>query len=545
MPLEPAQVPPSALRFRSFLERRAVVLALLLVAVASARIVSTYWTFSETSDEPAHIACGMEWLDRGVYRYEAQHPPLARVAAAIGPYLLGARAREATADIAAMYREGLRIYHERGRYDDTLAASRAGILPFFWIACFVVYAWTRRDWGRPTAVVALFFFTMLPPVLAHAGLATTDMALTAFVGAAFLAARLWAEKPDWRTAVVFGVCGALAVLSKFSSLPYFPAAAALSLAWIVGSGRLPAAGLARAAKERLPSFGIAVAVAILVVWAGYRFSFGPGPAPELFRGISEVIEHNSVGHRAYLFGEISQNGFLHFYFVVLAVKTPIPFLLFAAAGVFLAIRSRNSDPLAILPLAFSSAILLVALWSRINIGVRHILPVYIGLSIVAALAVTKVLESPIASWIRAAVGGLLAWLVIGPALAHPDYLAYFNELAGSHPENILVDSDLDWGQDLKRLQRRMQQAGAPVVTFTPLYWADYAKELPPHVRNDPRTPFTGWNAVSLTLWKVYRLNLNGPGKPWPDVLPPQEMVGKSIALWYFPASMGLPTPQNR
>ena len=77
---------PSA-RLELFLERYAAALVLALVMIASARIVATYSVFNHTFDEPAHIACGMEWLDKGVYRWEPQHPPLARVAAALVPYL--------------------------------------------------------------------------------------------------------------------------------------------------------------------------------------------------------------------------------------------------------------------------------------------------------------------------------------------------------------------------------------------------------------------------------------------------------------------------
>src|SRR5580698_5519461 len=80
-------------RFEAFLETRATWLAVALVVLASIRIVSTYLVFSHTFDEPAHIACGMEWLDKGVYTWEPQHPPLARVAAAIGPYLMGVRSQ--------------------------------------------------------------------------------------------------------------------------------------------------------------------------------------------------------------------------------------------------------------------------------------------------------------------------------------------------------------------------------------------------------------------------------------------------------------------
>src|SRR5690348_6182206 len=80
-------------RYGAVIEKRAGLIAIVLVVFATARIAATYSVYSHTSDEPAHIACGMEWLDRGVYRYEAQHPPLARMAAAIGPYLMGKRSQ--------------------------------------------------------------------------------------------------------------------------------------------------------------------------------------------------------------------------------------------------------------------------------------------------------------------------------------------------------------------------------------------------------------------------------------------------------------------
>ena len=76
-----------------WLARHSGLLSVLLVILASVRIVSTYHVFSQTSDEPAHIAAGMQWLDQGIYQYEPLHPPLARVATALGPFLDGRRSQ--------------------------------------------------------------------------------------------------------------------------------------------------------------------------------------------------------------------------------------------------------------------------------------------------------------------------------------------------------------------------------------------------------------------------------------------------------------------
>src|SRR6266481_430676 len=211
----------------AFLERHALALVLALVLLATIRIVATYHVFDHTSDEPAHIACGMELLDQGRYVWEPQHPPLARLAAAVGPYLVGARYQGTKkADEGSMTLEGLQVLYAGNHYAKTLTAARLGILPFFWIACLVVYWWGKRYFGAAVAVVAVFLFTFLPVTLAHGGLATTDMALTAFTGAAFLSALVWLEDPSPRNSVLLGSSTALAVLSKLSA-PMFLAAAFL------------------------------------------------------------------------------------------------------------------------------------------------------------------------------------------------------------------------------------------------------------------------------------------------------------------------------
>src|SRR3954466_10154195 len=69
-----------------FFGKHARAIAFAAVLLASIRIVATYTVFNHTMDEPAHIGAGMEWLDKGTYTWERQHPPLARVASALGPY---------------------------------------------------------------------------------------------------------------------------------------------------------------------------------------------------------------------------------------------------------------------------------------------------------------------------------------------------------------------------------------------------------------------------------------------------------------------------
>jgi hypothetical protein len=565
-PPKPSPTQKQPFEILPFLERHACLSLVALILLGTIRIVSTYTVFSHTFDEPAHIACGMEWLDKEVYIWEPQHPPLARVAAALGPYLLGSRSQDTPRrNIFSMSLEGLAILFNTNKsngktYDLTLAAARLGILPFFCVGCLVVYWWGKRYASKAVAVIAVFLFSFLPPILAHAGLATTDMACTAFLGAAFLAAAVWVEEPTIRHAALFGLASGLAIVSKFSTLPYFASAAVIASIWYYLAHRPALAGLPAFLRRRIPTLAVGAAIAFLVVWAAYRFSFGKVyfanlslPFPELYAGIRDVLKHNAEGHPGYLLGTRSNRGFWYFYPVDLAVKTPLALLILFALGVGPSFRKRSPFRGAWLALAFCAGVLAVALFSHINIGIRHVLPLYLGFVLLAAVGAVRLVESaPTRPWTGWAAALLFLWYGGASLISHPDYLPYFNELAGSHPERIVVDSDLDWGQDIKRLGARLREAGAPEVYFISMDLASTAqleKEFGfPHVvgKIDALNPSPGWNAVSLTLLKQRRLDMGNQlpqYTPWPErASEPGELVGKSIRLWYFPPRTADSTP---
>jgi 4-amino-4-deoxy-L-arabinose transferase-like glycosyltransferase len=529
-------------RVLPFLEKRSLVLVLCLIAVATGRIVATYPILSMTTDEPAHIACGLEYLSRHLYQYETNQPPLSRAMIALGPYLAGAR----TMGEKDWGREAVAILFHSSNPDRLLYLMRLGILPFFFLASLVVYLWARHHFGNATGVIATGLFTLLPPVLAHAGLATTDMALTACLGAAFFMLVLWAESPTWKRSLLLGVSVGLAVLAKFTALLFLPSAAALALLFYFAVVRPGGTQLLRLARERAPAFGLAVVTGALTIWAGYLFSFGKVPewslslpAPELFDGIRSGMRHNQEGHMSYLLGRASAKGFWYYFPVVLAVKTPIAFLLLSGLGAYLAWKKRARMAYC-LPLALSLGILLPAMTGQINIGVRHILPIYLGLSIAAAVAVVQLLEwAQARTWLALAAGLLVFWMAASGAISHPDYLSYFNEFVAD-PETVLVDSDLDWGQDAKRLAKRMREVGATEINYgPPNHLTDYLMTwpgLPRFIPIRPAFPAEGWTVVSPTIDRTtqYGLYYRYPNLvPWYDRMPPTEKVG-ALRLYYVP-----------
>jgi hypothetical protein len=530
----------------AFATRHAMAGCLLLILIGSARIVSTYNVFNHTVDEPAHIACGMEWLSKGTYHYEDQHPPLSRIAVALAPWLAG----EHSWGRPLMYMEGAAVLYTSGHYDRNLALARLGILPFFWIACLVVFLWARDAFGSLTALLAVLLFSTLPPILAHAGLATTDIALTAMFGATFYVLMRWLASPTLLRTALFGLVLGFAVLSKFSLLVFLPAAAAISALWYWGRDKTALAMLRTGLLRRLALFAAALAIAVVIVWAGYRFSYGhthfgfSSPAPEFFNGIETVRKHNAEGNPSYLLGKRSMTGFWDYYPVLLAIKTPLGFLILLGIGAVLCLRDKRAA--LIVPLAFCAGIFLVAEFSRINIGLRHVLPLYLGFSIIAAFAAESMLKARTA-WKPALAGLLIAWALVSSAAAHPDYIPYMNEIVTGPPENWVVDSDYDWGQDMKRLSARLRELGVPSLTFSPFIIAHLERVhgFPPLQNSDPTTPDPGWNAVSPSVWKLARMGLYDK-KPnavlWPDMATPRERVG-TMLLYYFPPAQNAPGRQ--
>jgi hypothetical protein len=520
---------------------RSFALALWIVAFAAARIVSTYPQIGITFDEPAHLMCGMEYLAQHTYRIEPQHPPLARAAAALGPYLSGVR----PTGIRDGVEEGVSEFYQDGRVRWHLVLDRMGILPFFVLACLVVYFWARRHFGNLTAVLATGIFTLFPSVLGHAGIGTTDMALTACVCTAFLALIAWAEQPGTRRGLLLGFCAGLAALSKFTALVFLPTAAIFACAAWLGAARPHRLVLLKVVRERVPSLALAALTAAVVVWAGYLFSFGRVvdwnvrlPAPEMFNGLNQVAFHNEAGHPAYFFGQVSFEGWWYFFPVMLSLKTPLGLLLLAGAGVY-AVWKRRREARYWLPLALIAGTLAPAMVGRIDIGTRHVLPVYAGCAILAAIAVERMLRRRVARWVAAA---LLLWAGISGALHHPDYLSYFNELA-PHPEAIAADSDLDWGQGSVLVARHLDKLGVTQATCT--FWnirPERLREWPGlNCRPlDPMHPSTGWISVSPTAWRVeqYGLEYRVPGhRLWFEDWKPAARIGGQL-LYYNPPEPG-------
>jgi len=574
-------------------KRTEALLVLLFTVFGAAMIISTYPVYNHTMDETQHIASGMELLVKGTYSRETSHPPIGRVAAAIGPFLAGVQSTPAPEDTL---RYGEDILQTGGMYFRNLTLARLGMLLFYFMAAAVVWYWSRVLFGVPSALFSVALFTTLPPVIAHAGLATTDMPGAAALVGALLAITLWLDEPNGKRSIVLGLAIGFALGTKLSN-PIYLVVSTLPVALSRSSRRDANRGDRRlTGKTWLKSSATVAITAILTLWASYAFSFrpickiserphaaidqifgvsslparfayfiaerAPVPAPEFFLGLGHLARFKEgsapVYYANYIFGTMSPGvGRWYFFPVAFAVKSPIPFLLATGLALPFLFRRRrravliqsveadhaplpivqNAEPKnsgdldwpVLLPLFFSLVVFAVGMAGNINIGVRHVLSVYPLLAITAGAGAT-------ALWNTGRFQKLGRMLVVTLPLCQliiclkgrPDFLPYFNPLAGEHPEEILVDSDLDWGQDLHRLSEELRGRKVPAVSIAYFGTADVTRHGLPSPRYlDPNRPVSGWIAVSISMLKL------DPRLSWLDGFQPVTVVGRSIRLYHL------------
>ena len=305
-------------------------------------------------------------------------------------------------------------------------------------------------------------------------------------------------------------------------------------------------------------------VCFVLMWAGYRFTlvplsltYGahptvdaalnaypilqrmwkfaldtPLPLTEWMLGIRDLWRHDVIGHDSYLLWPVQEysGGGISFLFAARG-QNPLDLLALTFAGTALLIyRIRTDTWQQMFTLLFPIMILAVSMTSRIDAGVRHILPIYPFAAVLAGFAVVEAIR-----WRREA-----GWVAIALAVAivaeswqaHPDYLSHFNALAGRHPERILAESDLDLGQDLHRLSLRMKELHADHLSIAYAGSAPLDRaELPPYhvLGRDELVP--GYVAVSLRY--LYLDNAKNGDFQWIKRYTPVERIGTSIDLFYL------------
>jgi 4-amino-4-deoxy-L-arabinose transferase-like glycosyltransferase len=497
---------------RDFLSRRAAPLCVLLLALMGAQMLAVVGQKSITVDEWVLIPAGLYHLAEGDFRPVNEHPPIAKVLGAAPLWLMGVRPPPAEPG-AQEYGHFLGRFQEFWdanvwRFDRLCFWARVPMVAVTLILGALVFVFARKYWGPRAALFAVALYALEPTVVAHGRVVQTDVPSALALLLFSVALYEYLRAPRALLGALAGLAAGFAAVTKFSMVALAPVLCVVFACLFALAPRLRGKGLSRG---RVAAHACAVTLAaVFAVNAGYFFRRGPvqsfddalasavvqldaGPGtfkraaletghgalqvifpPDFVSGVGWQLGHAKLGHEAGLLGEHSRYGWWYYFPVAFVLKTPLPVLLLALAGILWALaRLRRGGEgrvlLLLLPPALFTCLLTL---STINIGVRYYLPAYPFFFILAGAALDDLLGRARRRALAAALAAVaLCWTAAEAARAYPDHMSYVNQLA--HPEPrwwYLSDSNVEWGDDVRALALYLRGRGEERVGAALLGW---------------------------------------------------------------------------
>ncbi len=475
--------------------------------------------------------------------------------------------------------------------------ARWACIPFCVLGAYVCYRWSKELYGRTAGFLALLLWCFSPNILAHGQMVTADMGATAVGATAAYLFWRWLRQPSCTAALAAGALLGLAQLAKTTWLILFGLWPLLWLVW-----QLSRCSELGARSKQMAQMALMFALAIYLLNLGYGFEGSlqrlgdysfvseslarsseaqavgkanrfadswlasiPVPLPRNYvQGIDMQKADFESKMWSYLRGEWRLGGWWYYYLYGLAVKVPLGtwMLIFLAAVFWGRYASQWRDELTLLAPA-GCVLILVSSQTGFNHHLRYVLPIAPFMFIFASKVARAVDERH--TKVAVVAGAALVWAVVSSLCHYPHSLSYFNELVGGPkggPRHLL-DSNIDWGQDLPGLRRWQDdhpEALPMTVTFFPPPWvieptlAGVEGEPPPigpgaeldsvkTIRPAEMGPRPGWHAIS-----VNRLYHQTREYAYFQRFTPCDMVGYSIYIYHISldeanrvrAELGLP-----
>ncbi|MCX6953710.1 MAG: phospholipid carrier-dependent glycosyltransferase [Verrucomicrobia bacterium] len=545
----------------------------VLIATVTALLSLFWWQAvsasrlkSQTSDELPHLAAGFVYDHFGDFRFQPENGNLPQRVQGLAGVAVDARfpTDPALWSHSAVWQLGWDYLYGVDNPTDRIVQSARGLNALFGVALgLLIFLLTRVQFGDFGGLLALAFFTFAPNFLTHSALATSDVCASLFLTLAPCVFWWHLRQRTLASGALAGLVTGLTLVAKFNGLLVVPVYALLGVADIWLHPRPDgSSSLRRFGANVALGLGQAAA-ATAVIWAFYNFRFSArtpelpaivgfswdwnelAPALGWKRPILEALLHLHLLPEAWLYGlnfvlaaetarpaffmgEHSQYGWWQFFPTLVLTKTPVAMLgalaLSLLAGVFAWRRALRADRRRWLttacPIVLTAFVVwIVALRSNLNIGDRHILPVYPALFIALGILASR-------RWLAVARLALLAGQAAASWSVRPHYMASFNTLAGgpAHGYRLFVDSSLDWGQDLPTLRTWLAANRRPGEKFYFGYfgsaWAPHYGVRPDHflpainyVVRPPHVPYElepGLYCVSATLLAEVYSATRGP-----------------------------------
>ena len=560
-----------------------------------------------TFDETAHIAAGYSYLTQKDYRMNPEHPPLIKDLAAFPLLFLNLNFpkdsptwTEASPavwwhqfDFASQF-----LYHSGNNPDRILFWSRIPMILVLILLGWLIFMWAKKLWGNKAALITLSLFSFSPTFLAHGRFVTTDVG--AALGAV-LSTYFWLKflrNTTKKSLILAGLAFGIAMLLKFSLILLVPFFAFITIVyvWLKNDNEKKSIAILKYVGLSLLSGIIGV---IFIIWPVYQYQVLNYPAErqiqdtqnllattvtpkaiikfnvwldknpvlrplgQYFLGLLTATNRATSGNTTYFMGEISAKSWESYFPIVYFIKNPLPFhiltlisLLYAAwlikkpfwKNTFPRIKDwiRNHF-VEFSMLSFLGIYWTTSLVSSLNIGVRHLMPVLPFTIMLVSGVIAYLLKEPFLKLKYGIWGILILWQAISVISIYPHFLAYFNEIIGGPDKGYLyaVDSNLDWGQDLKRLEKWTNENRIKKIYLDYFGGGDanyYLKEkyAPWWGKRDPRElPKGSYLAVSATLLQGGRaIPVKGFDQPsdyyyWISQYKPVTKIGYSIFVYYI------------
>lgn len=529
---------------------------------------------SVTHDEIWHLPVGILNLQTGRFDYDVLNPPLTRMWAALPAWIAGVEV-ELGVDATEI---ALRFVNGHADYFTWYAWGRGMTLLLSVVTAYLVWMWASSWFGPPAGAFAVALYATCPNIIAHSTLITPEAGITlGFIASLYLLTR-WLEAPTWRRACLLGLAIGLSQGMKFTAVLLYPLAIMITLLWPGSQHEGP--------RRRLPWFVqyFAAGVISLLVWDATYFFSGVGrrvsefafesqalleivhqfpfikdaPVPipaDYITGLDRQRYVMEQSHAVYLNGNWTDAGFRSYFLRVLQYKLPHLFQACLVVGTALLLVRRKSLCSLRKQVVFwlpAVALLAIASFSKMQLGVRYVLPAFPLLMLAACPAIHASATFP--RGLRVASMSLLFGATLFSLRHHPHHLAYFNELAGGivGGRKHLVDSNLDWGQDLHLVRDFMVEHEIEKIQLVyfgtlPPEALEIEYEVPSSRFDEQGRPIPGyrfspgWYAVSVNyvMGRPHTLRMpDGTGRPtglfeFSDFLwiKPEATLGGSIDIY--------------
>ncbi|MCM8785144.1 MAG: glycosyltransferase family 39 protein [Candidatus Omnitrophica bacterium] len=414
---------------------------------------------SITCDETVHIPAGYFYVKNGDFFINFEHPPFSKTLSGIFllpqkiffPENLYKQLRNDEWDFGKAF-----FYFNREKVDNIVFYARFPMILLGILLGFFIYLWSKELYGLIAGIFSLFLFSFCPNFLGHSCLVTTDVPFTTFFILFLYFLSKFFQKDDKKHLIFSGIFFGLSIGTKFTGIVIIPFIILILLILeIQGSFK-------NKLKLLLPLFLLCfILIPFIILLLTYRiYGFG-----NFLLGLRQIIfETTERGHRSFLNGKFSNYGWRYYFIFAFLYKTPVPFIILFIISILIHRKIEKNEIYLIIPaiiyFIFSS-------WSKKQIGIRYILPFYALIYIYCGRLIfyqekIKIINQ---NFKKIVFYLLIAWYIFSSIKIHPHYLAYFNEIAGG-PDNgwkHLIDSNIDWGQDLKEFKKYLQKEGNPEI----------------------------------------------------------------------------------